>query len=85
MMNRKQYFSLVKTCMLSLLCALPIVIILDLLISNYVSILVLTIIDIIIFLLAALIGYFIVDRHKKRIAEKREEFLKNQKANDNKE
>ena len=82
MMSRKEYTSMVKTYMIALLCALPIVIGLDLLISAYVSLLVLVIIDIIIFLIAAVVGFIIVDRRKKKIAEKREEFLKNKENKD---
>ena len=47
-MNRKEYSSIVKTFALSVLCVLPLVIILDLLIYQSVSMAVLVIIDVII-------------------------------------
>ena len=78
-MNRKEYTTLVKIYMLSFLCALPLVIGLDILINAYVSLTVLIVIDVIIFVISGVIGYFIVEARKKNIAKKREEFLANKK------
>lgn len=78
-MTRNEYMGIMKTYLLSMLCALPIVIVLDILINAYVSLFVLVVIDFIILVLAAFIGYIIVDKRKKNIARKREEFLANKK------
>lgn len=84
-MNRKEISELTKIFGLSFLCAIPIIIILDILISNYVSTTVLTIIDVIILLISAIVGYTIAEKHKQKIARKRKEFLANQKNEDIKE
>ncbi len=71
-MNRKEYSSIVKTFALSVLCVLPLVIILDLLIYQSVSMAVLVIIDVIIFIVVAFAGFLINENRQKRIKEKRE-------------
>ena len=80
-MERKEINSLIKIYGLSFLCALPIIIALDVLISAYVSLVVLTVIDVIILLLATVVGYIIVEKRKQSIARKREEFLANNNKN----
>ncbi|MBO5103011.1 MAG: hypothetical protein J6C13_02855 [Clostridia bacterium] len=79
-MTRNDYVKIVKVFGLSILCALPIVIILDLIISPYVSMVVLTTIDVVIFVVASLIGYLVYEKRQKYIARKREE-IKRKKAN----
>lgn len=82
-MTRNDYVKLFKVFGVSILCALPIVIILDLLIESYVSTIVLTTIDVVIFIVAAIVGFVIYDNRQKRIQAKKEE-LQNQKSKANK-
>ena len=82
-MTRNDYVKLFKVFGVSILCALPIVIILDLLIESYVSTIVLTTIDVVIFIVAAIVGFVIYDNRQKRIQAKKEE-LQNQKSKTNK-
>ena len=74
-MTRKEFMAIIKVYMLSFLCALPIIIGLDILINQYVSLGVLIIIDVIILLIASVCGYLINEKRKKSFARKREEFL----------
>ncbi len=76
-MERKEIMRLTKIYGLSFLCALPIIILIDVLISNYISLFVLTLIDIVILLASAVLGYIIAEKRKQYIAKKREEFLAN--------
>ena len=82
-MTRNDYVKLFKVFGVSILCALPIVIILDLLIESYVSTIVLTTIDVVIFIVAAIVGFVIYDNRQKRIQAKKEE-LQNKKSKANK-
>ncbi len=83
-MTRNDYVKLFKVFGVSILCALPIVIILDLLIESYVSTIVLTTIDVVIFIVAAIVGFVIYDNRQKRIQAKKEELQnKKSKANNN--
>ncbi len=82
-MTRNDYVKLFKVFGVSILCALPIVIILDLLIESYVSTIVLTTIDVVIFIVAAIVGFVIYDNRQKRIQAKKEE-IQNQKSKANK-
>ena len=82
-MTRNDYVKLFKVFGVSIICALPIVIILDLLIESYVSTIVLTTIDVVIFIVAAIVGFVIYDNRQKRIQAKKEE-IQNQKSKANK-
>ncbi len=84
-MNRKEISGLTKIYALSFLCAIPIIILLDILISKYVSTTVLTVIDVILLLLSAVVGYIIAEKRKQKIARKREEFLANKQKENTKE
>ncbi len=82
-MTRKEYMAIIKIYMLSFLCALPIIIVLDIFINKFVSLTVLVIIDVIILLLASVCGYLINEKRKKSIAQKRKEFLANKDSSAN--
>lgn len=81
-MTRNEYVKLFKIFGVSFLCALPIIIILDLLIEQYISLIILVTIDVVILVVAAIIGYVIYDNRQKKIQAKKEE-LKKQKSKSN--
>ena len=81
-MTRNEYVKLFKIFGVSFLCALPNIIILDLLIEQYISLIILVTIDVVILVVAAIIGYVIYDNRQKKIQAKKEE-LKKQKSKSN--
>ncbi len=74
--TRKEMADNMKTFLVSMLCVIPLVIIVSLIIGNAVSSFVLILIDCIILVGGSVIGYIIVDKYKERVKQKREEFLK---------
>ncbi len=74
--THKEMADNMKTFLVSMLCVIPLVIIVSLIIGNAVSSFVLILIDCIILVGGSVIGYIIVDKYKERIKQKREEFLK---------
>jgi len=77
--TRREMADTMKILLVSMLCAIPIVFILSLIIGDYVPTFVLVIIDCIILVGVAVIGYIIVDKRRKKIAAKRAEYEKNKK------
>ncbi len=75
-MNRIEFGKIFKAFLLSALCALPIVIILDLLIKEHVSMAVMTTLDVIVFIVAGFLGYLLYTKRQEYIAKKREEIKK---------
>ena len=72
--TRKEMADMMKTFLVSMLCGLPIVIILNLSVGSDIPSFALVLIDCTILLACSFIGYVIVDKHRKRIAQKRAEF-----------
>ena len=76
--TRKEMADNMKTFLVSLLCITPLVIVVTLLITGLIPNWVVVLIDCIIFVGGAVIGYIIVDKYKEHIKKKRQEFLNNQ-------
>ena len=79
--TRKEMADTMKIFLVSMLCTLPLVIILNLTVGIYIPSVALVMIDCMIFVGFAVIGYVIVDKHRKKIAKKRAEFEAQQKLN----
>ena len=73
--TKKEMADNMKTFLISLLCIIPIVIIVNLLIITLIPDWVVVIIDCIIFVGGSVIGYIIVDKYKQRIQKKRQQYL----------
>jgi len=71
--TRKEMADTMKIFMVSMLCALPFVIIFNLFLGNNIPSYLMVMIDCVIFIGLAFVGYIIVDKRRKRIAKKREE------------
>ncbi len=77
--SRKDMADMMKIFLVSMLCTLPLVIIINIFVSASVSPGLMIFIDCVIFVGFAFVGYVIVDRHRKKIAKKRAEFEAQQK------
>ena len=81
-MNRADYNKIVKSMFIGAIFALPIVIVFDVLIQAYLSLLVMSVIDIVIFIVAGVTGFLIIDNRNKKIEKKREELKAQKRQND---
>jgi len=77
--SRKEMADMMKIFLVSMLCTLPLVVVVNLLIGNSVPSGLMIFIDCVIFVGFAFVGYIIVDKHRKKIAKKRAEFEAQQK------
>ena len=78
-MTRNEYTKIVKSIFIGAVFALPLVIILDVFIHEYVGMLIMTVIDVMIFLIAGVAGFIIIDNRNKKFEQKREELKSNKR------
>jgi len=78
-MTRNELIKVVKTMLISMACALPIVIAISFLLSDKLSHIATVFINTAILVIAGVVGYFIGEARNKHIQKKRAEYLKNQK------
>ncbi len=79
-MTRNDLIKVMKTMILSMACALPIVLVISLLLANKLSSVAIVFLDSALLISAGVLGYFIKNANEQRIKRKRAEFLKNQKS-----
>ena len=79
-MTRAEYTKIVKSIFIGAVFALPLVIVLDVFITEYLSMLIMVVIDVLIFVVAGVVGFIIIDNRNRKIEMKREE-LKSRKRN----
>lgn len=79
-MTRNELIKVVKTMVLSMFCALPIVLIISFLLADKLSSVAIVFLDSALLISAGVLGYFVKNAKEQRIKRKREEFLKTQKS-----
>lgn len=80
-MTRNDFVKVVKTMILSMACALPLVLVFSFLIEGKLSSVAVTILDAALLICAGVLGYFVQIARDKHIKRKREEYLANQAKN----
>ncbi len=79
-MTRNELLKVVKTMILSMACALPIVLIISFLIADKLPSIAITFIDAALLVVAGVLGYFAQAAREKRIKRKRSEYLANEQS-----
>ena len=79
-MTRNELLKVVKTMILSMACALPIVLIISFLIADKLPSIAITFIDAALLVVAGVLGYFVQSAREKHIKRKRAEYLANQQS-----
>ena len=78
-MTRNELAQLIKTLMISMLCAIPIILLLSIFLANVISMIALVAINVVVLVGAGVAGYFFSIYRQQRIKQKREEYLASQK------
>lgn len=76
-MTRNELIKVVKTMILSMVCALPIVLVFSFLIADLLPSIAITFIDAALLIGAGVLGYFVQNAREKHIKKKRAEYLAN--------
>ena len=83
-MTRKDYYRYAKIFLLSLLVSVPVLVAFDLLVAKHLTYWVLITVNVVILLVGFFVAIVLADKRAKRIARKRQEWLKNHpEAQDN--
>lgn len=79
-MTRNEFLRLVKTLLIAMLCGIPVIIVLSILLAGVLSDVAMICINIVVLIIAGVIGYFVRDYLDKRTKRKREEYLASQQT-----